>query len=65
MDRLNVQTPDGNHWYLYHGWRYKESNKNPPGRVLLLDLIRWDVLPDGPWPFIGVPSDVLAPSPDV
>ena len=38
-------------------------NQDPPGRVLLLDQLRWDELPDGPWPFIGTPSDTptLAP----
>ena len=60
-----MQTPDGTFWYLYHSWRYKESNQNPPGRVLLLDQIHWDVLPDGPWPFIGVPSDTPVPSPHI
>ena len=40
-------------------------NEDPPGRVLLLDKLRWDELPDGPWPFIGVPSDTSQPAPVV
>ena len=59
-----VQTPNGEDWYIYHAWRYKEIGNNPPGRVLLLDRIRWDVLPDGPWPYIGTPSDEPTPAPN-
>ena len=58
-----VKAADGTDWYLYHAWRYHHMNEDPPGRVLLLDQLRWDELPDGPWPFIGVPSDTPAPSP--
>ena len=58
-----VQTPNGDYWYIYHSWRYEELNKNPPGRVLLLDKIRWDIHPDGLWPFVGTPSDQPRPIP--
>ena len=58
-----IQAIDGEYWYFYHSWRYKELNQNPPGRVLLLDNIHWDILPDGPWPYVGVPSDTVLPAP--
>ena len=58
-----VQASDGTDWYLYHAWRYRQMNQDPPGRVLLLDQLRWDELPDGPWPFIGTPSDTPTPAP--
>ena len=58
-----IQAIDGEYWYFYHSWRYKELNKNPPGRVLLLDKIHWDILPDGPWPYVGAPSDTVLPAP--
>ena len=58
-----IQASDGVYWYFYHSWRYKELNKNPPGRVLLLDKINWDILPDGPWPYVGAPSDTVLPAP--
>ena len=58
-----IQAIDGEYWYFYHSWRFKELNKNPPGRVLLLDKIHWDILPDGPWPYVGVPSDTALPAP--
>ena len=41
-----IQASDGVYWYFYHSWRYKELNKNQPGRVLLLDKINWDILPE-------------------
>ena len=58
-----IQAIDGVYWYFYHSWRYKELNKNPPGRVLVLDKINWDILPDGPWPYVGAPSDTVLPAP--
>ena len=47
-------------WYVYHTWKFDLVNVNPPGRVLNIDRIQWDV--DG-WPFIGVPSDYPTPEP--
>lgn len=46
-----VQDVDGNDWILYHG----VDVKNPKGRVLLMDQMKWDV---NGWPFIegGTPS---------
>ena len=48
-------------WLVYHAWHYKQIGQNPPGRMMLIDKIRWD---GDEWPVVGYPSDtgMSAPS---
>lgn len=53
-----VQDDDGNDWIFYHGI----DTKNPRGRVLMLDQIKWD---EHDWPYVknSEPS-LLSPKPN-
>ena len=49
-------------WLVYHAWHYKQIGQNPPGRMMLIDKIRWD---DDEWPVVGYPSDTAMSAPSV
>ena len=58
-----VRTTNGDDWFVYHAYRWKQIEKGP-GRVLCLDKVHWNK--STKWPFIGTPSDksTLAPNVD-
>ena len=57
-----IKAPNGEDWIMYHAWKWHQVGQQPPGRVLCLDKIHWDV--NVGWPYIGVPSSkpTLAPN---
>ena len=50
----------GDWWLVYHAWLYGRMNQDP-GRMMLMDKVRWV---DG-WPRVGVPSDTPQPVPQL
>ena len=57
-----VRTTNGDDWFVYHAYRWKQIEKGP-GRVLCLDKVHWNK--STKWPFIGTPSDKSTLSPNV
>ena len=37
-----VKSRKGEDWFIYHAWLYDKINDRNPGRVLMLDKIKWN-----------------------